>query len=235
MPISFINPVYRDNIILAISHYQMLKPNMRLDEVAQCLAIVRQEHRSHFALRVALMNYLDSMPTGFYLFGVKSWAIKTGHSLLRTLISQALDAEQDKILLAYELAEEARVKELAPGVSREVLVEQNSALASKLEQAEEKLQIMEERMNESLMHYQIIFLDKERLEKKLTDAIWRADKLSVGNMELNHTLLALLEEKNALAEENKALRLASGRKEVLGRDNLLFERFGLPPVMQAMP
>lgn len=231
MPTSFINPVYRNNIVLAISHYQMLKPNTRLDDVAQCLAIVRQEHRSHFALRVALMNYLDSMPTGFHLFGVKSWVIKTGHSVLRTLILQALDAEQDKTLLAYELAEEERIKTLAPGVPRELLVEQNTALSLKLAQAEEKSQAIEERMNESLMHYQIMFLDKERLEKKLTDAIWRADKLSVEHMELNHTLLALLEEKNILAEENKQLRLALERKEVLDRENLLFEQFGLPPVM----
>ena len=81
------------------------------------------------------------------------------------------------------------------------------------------------------MHYQIMLLDKERLQKKLTDAMWQADKLSVGNMELNHTLLALLEEKNVLAEENKTLRLAMERKGVSDRDNLLFERFGLPPVM----
>jgi len=235
MPHSFIKPTYRANIVLAISQYQMLKPNMRSDDVAQCLAIVRYEHRSHFALRTALINYLDLMPTGFHLFGVKSWSIKTGHSLLRTLILHALNAEQDKTLLAYELAEEERIKNLAPGVSHAVLAEQNAELSTKLARAEEKIHVAEESMNEALMQCQVMLLDKERLEAKLTEAIWRADKLSVGNMELNHTLLALLEEKNALAEENKKLLLALERKEVLEHDNLLFERFGLPPVTPTRP
>jgi hypothetical protein len=228
MFVSFIKPSYRDHIILAISQYQMLKPHMRLNDVAQCLDIVRHNHRSHFALRTALINYLDSMSTGFHLFGVKAWSIKTGHSLLRTLIMHALDAEQDTALLAYELAEEQRIKNLAPGVSREVLVEQNADLAEKLAQIEQKIIGMEDSMNEAFMQCQIMSLETKRLEENLTEAIWRADKFSVENVELNYTLLAL-------HEENKKLIMALERKDQSTRNNLLFEQFGLPVVTTAIP
>ena len=86
MPNDIIDPDYRSGIIFAIYRYQMLKPTTRALDVERCLFMVNQEYDSHLELCYMLKKYLDEMPTGFHLLGLKSLPIKTGRSLLRSFI-----------------------------------------------------------------------------------------------------------------------------------------------------
>lgn len=208
MPISFIDPEYRSNIIFAIYRYQMIKPHARIEDVAQCLAIAQAEYRSHRMLRRTLKNYLENIRTGFHLLGLQSLPVRTGRSILRTLIMQALDSKREEDLLAYELGEDRRIKSLDAGLSRDELVVENETLLRELESLDEKKRSLQENINRLVMEYKTLEADTKKLEKKLDEEIWRGDKLSIENREIHHNLIELTEEKNALLETNKRLRSA---------------------------
>jgi hypothetical protein len=224
MPNYIIDPDYRSSIIFAIYRYQVLKPTTRTLDVERCLFLVDQEYDSPLELRYVLTKYLDAMRTGFHFLGLKSLPIKTGRSLLRSFILEALESKSEDELLAYKAEKKQQVKTLDKGTPRSELVEQNEALSTKLTRMQQKLQLVEEKLHEWIMEYKAIAVDKEQLEKKLTDSIGRVDQLSINNVELNHTLLAVSEEKNALMEVNKRLQQRLERQGVTPGDVAFFRQ-----------
>jgi hypothetical protein len=220
---SFIDPEYRANIIFSIDRYQILKPDARQEEVDHCLALVNLDsYHTHSLLINALKNYLASITTGFKLFGVESLRIKTGHSLLKTFILEALKTKTMKQLLDYEESIVARIRELDHGESHEALLAQNTDLSRQLSLLQRQYDDEKKRLCELQIQYQILQSEKLELEKTLLESMSRGEDAMVGNLELNGTILSLLEENKELFEENKCLRLSQAQERGAHKGYTLF-------------
>ena len=202
---SLIDPEYRANIIFSLDRYQILRPDARQEEVDRCLAIANSDsYHTHALLINALQSYLATITTGFKLFGVESLRIRTGHSLLKTFVFEALQTKTMRQLLDYEETVVARIRQLDQGQSREELVAQNNDLSIQLGLLQKQYDDEQKRVRELQIQCQTLQGEKVELEKKLLDAMCSGENAIIGNLELNNTILSLLEEKKCLQRSGGA-------------------------------
>lgn len=192
-----IHPTYKENLLAAINRYLSSKPQHsleRLEDMVNLRKLIESDYEDHVALVLALKKYAETINTGFYLFGIEKFHIKTGHSRLKQYMEEAISSMSLSSLQEWDAAYKTEAE-------RTQRSETDSAGSFPSEEFLARLQNLEEE-NSRLKQERIL------LDETCRQMILQYNRLKVSF----ETLQASYQEKHALLDklidENHQLREA---------------------------
>ena len=201
--ISYIDPEYKKNILLAIKIYETSYQNSRINDIKNLTQIISENYESHNELINLIITYLNNMHTGFYFLGIKSLPIRTGHSKLKNLILKALKTKSFAELTAYENLE--KQKKPYSKISYDNLVEANQKLIKKITELEETKNILEKEMMNLQKKYEIEKINSKNNEQELTHLIQKEEENIKQIYYLNEQISHYYQENLELTQEISGL------------------------------
>lgn len=192
-----IHPTYKENLLAAINRYLSSKPQHSLERIEDMLAlrkIIESDYEDHLTLVLALKKYVQNINTGFYLFGIKRFHIKTGNSRLKQYVEEAMDSMSLTSLeewgqsykLGTERMQSADTASMGSVSSEEFLAHLQCVEAENAKLKQERA-VLDETCRQMILQYNRLKMSFETLQTSHNERQVLLDKLIDENQQLRTT------------------------------------------------
>ncbi|MCD6047017.1 MAG: hypothetical protein K0S08_664 [Gammaproteobacteria bacterium] len=210
-----IHPTYKANLLAVINQYLKSKPQHSLERIEDMVAlrrIIESDYEDHLDLVVALKKYVQTINTGFNLFGIPKLHIKTGSSRLKQHMEEAMQSMSLATLKEWDeacKAELERTYSSNSSISTAPNIDEILARLHVTENENERLQqeraVLEETCRQMILQYNRLKASFETLQSHHQEKQALLDQLIEEKHCLRKSESVALNDSSDIVQENDIL------------------------------